>query len=69
MLFLAYLYSAGTQHGNLHPAGGPILFYGPTQKRKKIERGFGKNADEWTGRVEISKDESPTGGVACMVIH
>ena len=22
----------------------------------KIGRGFGKNADEWTGRVEISKE-------------
>ena len=31
MVFLAYLYSAGTQHGNLHPAGWPILFCGPTQ--------------------------------------
>ena len=25
----------------------------------KIGRGFGKNADEWTGRVEISKAEIP----------
>ena len=32
MFFLAYLYSAGTQHGNLHPAGCPILFCGPTQE-------------------------------------
>ena len=29
--FGAYLYSAGTQHGNLHPAGWPILYCGPTQ--------------------------------------
>ena len=69
MLFLAYLYSAGTQHGNLHPAGGPILFYGPTQKRKKIERGFGKNADEWTGRVEISKEDFLAVSVACIAIY
>ena len=27
-----------------------------------MERGFGKNAGEWTGRVEISKEEIP----ACM---
>ena len=27
---IAYLYSAGTQHGNPHPAGWPILFCGPT---------------------------------------
>ena len=25
----------------------------------KIGRGFGKNEDEWTGRVEISKEEIP----------
>ena len=40
-----------------------ILFRGPkqgtgvshSQNRKKIRRGFGKNAGEWTGRVEIRK--------------
>ena len=30
--FAAYLYSASTQHGNLHPAGRPILFCGPSQE-------------------------------------
>ena len=30
--FLAYLYSAGTQHGNPHQTGWPILFCGPTQE-------------------------------------
>ena len=30
-----------------------------SQHRKKIGRGFGKNAGEWTGRVEISKEEIP----------
>ena len=29
--FWAYLYSVGTQHGNLHPAGWPIFFCRPTQ--------------------------------------
>ena len=40
--FGACLYSVSTQHGNLHPAGWPILFCGPSQelvlataKRKK----------------------------------
>ena len=33
------------------------LFYSAGQNRKKIGRGFGKNAGEWTGRVEISKEE------------
>ena len=32
VFFGAYLYSAGTQHGNLHPAGWLILFCGPTQE-------------------------------------
>ena len=35
------------------------LFYSADQHRKKIGRGFGKNAGEWTGRVEISKEELP----------
>ena len=26
---------------------------------EKIGRGFGKNAGEWTGRVEISEEEIP----------
>ena len=29
------------------------------KKKKKNERGFGKNAGEWTRRVEISKEEIP----------
>ena len=48
-VFWAYLYSAGTQYGNLHPAGWPILFCRPTQEPMsatantgKIRRGFGK---------------------------
>ena len=64
--FLAYLHSAGIQHGNLHPARWPILFCGPTQEhhypqltQEKLGRGFGKNAGEWTGRVEISEEEIP----------
>ena len=46
---------------------GDLFFCGPTQDPvlatantgKKIGRGFGKNAGEWTGRVEISKEEIP----------
>ena len=30
-----------------------------TAKTGKIGRGFGQNAGEWTGRVEISKEEIP----------
>ena len=64
--FLVYLYSAGTQHGNLHPARRPILFCGPTQdqcnshsQHRRNRARFWKNAGGWTGRVEISKEEIP----------
>ena len=30
-----------------------------TANTGKIGRGFGKNAGEWTGRAEISKEEIP----------
>ena len=36
----------------------------------KIGRGFGKNAGEWTGIVEISKEEKSLAvSVACMAIY
>ena len=35
------------------------LFYSAGQHRKKIGRSFGKKAGEWTGRVEIRKEELP----------
>ena len=66
------LHAAGTQRGNLHLAGWPILFHRPTQEpcvshsqhRKNQER-FGKNASEWTGSVEISMEETP--GSTCSI--
>ena len=65
-VFFAYLYSVGTQHGNLAPAKWPILFWGSTQEpvsaaanTGKTRERFWKNADEWTGRVEISKEGIP----------
>ena len=66
-VLLAYLYSADTQHRNLHPAGWPILFCRPTQEpcvshsqhREKSGEVLEKNAGEWTGSVEISKKEIP----------
>ena len=76
LFFLAHLHSAGTPHGALPPAGWPILFCGPTQEpcashsqhRKNRER-FWKNAGEWTGSVEISKEEKFLAvSVACMAI-
>ena len=58
VFFLAYLYSASTQHGNLHPEGWPISFCAPTQEPVlaianigKIGRGFGKKCRwmDWKG--------------------
>ena len=64
--FGAFSYSASTQHGNLHPARWSILFCGLTQEAVlaiantgKTRDRFEKNAGEWTGRVEISKEEIP----------
>ena len=30
-----------------------------TANKEELERGFGKNAGEWAGGVEISKEEIP----------
>ena len=59
-MFLAYLYSAGTQHRNHVLA---------TANTGEIGRGVGKNAGEWTGRVEISMEEILAVSVACMAIY
>ena len=69
--FEAYFYSVGSQHRNLHQLSVmmncvPILFCGPTQELElviastgKTQEWFGKNAGEWTSRVEISQEEIP----------
>ena len=51
--------------GLLRWAGWPTLFCGPTQQpvlatanTAKTPESFGENAGEWTGKVEISKEES-----------
>ena len=36
-----------------------MLVTANTGKKNKIGRGFRKNAGEWTGRLEISKEEIP----------
>ena len=55
-------------HSTQEPASSrvTVLFCGPTHEpvlatanAGKIGRGFGKNAGEWTGRVEITKEEIP----------
>ena len=68
--FRYYLYSAGTQYGNLHHLSATMnratyLFCRPThetvvgqsQHRKTSGEFFEKNAGEWTRRVEISEEE------------
>ena len=40
-------------------AGLPRNHVLATANTGEIGRGFGKNAGEWTGRVEISKEEIP----------
>ena len=48
------------QQGDLfYPAGVHRNRYWPQLTQEKIGRGFGINAGEWTGRVEISKEELP----------
>ena len=54
-------------HSTREPASSRVTYFilqaytgtgvSHNQHRKKIGRGFGKNAGEWTGRVEISKEE------------
>ena len=47
-------------HSTREPASSRVtLFYAAGQHRKKIGRGFGKNASEWTEKVEINKEELP----------
>ena len=66
VVFWAYLYPSGIQHGNLHQTGWPILFCGPTQEpcasqnqhMKNRER-FWKKCRWMDGSVEISKEEIP----------
>ena len=48
------------QQGDLlHPVGLHRSPCQPQLTQEKLGRGFGKNAAEWTGRVEISKEEIP----------
>ena len=48
------------RQGDLFYSAGLLRSHGlATANTEKIRRGFGTNADEWTGRVEISKEEIP----------
>ena len=70
--FEAYLYSVDIQHGNLHQLSvtmSRVIYLIPrahtgtgvshSQYRKKSGEVLEKKAGEWTGRVEISKEEIP----------
>ena len=56
-MFLAYLYSAGTQHGNLQPTGWPILFCGPTQDPMLATANKGKNLGEVLEKMQVNGPE------------
>ena len=46
------------EQGDLsYSTGPPTNRCQPQLTQEKLGRGFGKNAGEWTGRVEISKEE------------
>ena len=55
--FLAYLYSAGTQHGNLHPAGLPILFCRPTKEPMSATANTGKKSGEVLEKMQVNGPE------------
>ena len=57
------------QHGDLfYSAGIHMNHVLATANTGEIRRGFGKNAGEWTGRIEIRK-KSLAVSVACMAIY
>ena len=74
--FWAYLYSAGTQHGTLHPAGWPMLIYGPSQEPVLAAVNTGKNGRVWEKMqvngpkgLKLARKKCQAGSVACMAIY
>ena len=57
VFFLAYLYSMGTQHGNLHPAGWPILFCGPTQEPRVSHSQHREKSGEVLEKMQVNGPE------------
>ena len=53
----AYLYSAGTKHRNLHPAGWPVLFCGSTQELVLATANTGKNSADVLEKVQVNGPE------------
>ena len=61
-IYIPWAPNTGTciQQGNLFYSAGLLRNHVlATAKTGEIGRGFGKNAGEWTGRVEVSKEEIP----------
>ena len=61
-IYVPRAFNTGTsiQQGDLFYSAGLHRNHAlATANTGKIRRGFGKNAGEWTGRVEISKEEIP----------
>ena len=56
VFFLAYFYSADTQHGNLHPQGWPISFCGPTQE-SVLATANGKKSREVLEKMQVNGPE------------
>ena len=57
LFFLAYLYSAGTQDGNVHPAGCPILSCGLTQEPVFAAANTEKNSGEVLEKMQVNGPE------------
>ena len=51
------LYAGGTQLGNLHPAGWPILFCGPTQKPVLATAKTGEKSGEVLEKMQVNGPE------------
>ena len=80
--FGAYLYSAGTQHGNLHQSSSlwqwavwPILFCRSTQEPAlatanagKLGKGLWKNEGECAGRYKLARKRFVAACEACKAI-
>ena len=54
---LAYLYSAGAQHGNLHQAEWPILFCGPARELVLTTANTWKNQERFWKQMQVNGPE------------
>ena len=52
--FGAYLFFVGTQYWNLHPAGWPILFCGPTQESVLATANTGKKCERFWKKMQVN---------------